>query len=575
MSNNATKPNPNSSSSALKNIDSNVGSNSKRRPHPKSTNGPPSIDVTGTAPPEENKVKTSKMASISSRKVDAEGKPETSSKKRHKKDFTPSSSVSSDDDSDKRSSSTSSSATAFITNPVSCTDSTDQAQSQEALSTERTAKYPPWVTVTADSVISNLKDKLTDITVTMNSFTKKKPMTKAIYDEMILKAGEQDTLLFEIIKKRKLVPDEHLGKYSRVLYPEYKEGHPLSLLCFSWATAGCCSIREAFVTKASRSACPLFTGFCIYVNFHPFSLDYDDGKSLGLDALTGNRRNTNIIIGLYHSMVIETLLPYVDVASTSSKTHDDEFGRLHAQALFDGKILPMGRMPHMELLYNAHLGHIHWNILKEIDISATEREILFMSISSIIQNPERHSSNFNEETALCYLKKIVEENPSCMRDPAYQTYVTKQGESYDEITRIRSAIGSKSGKISTSAAEKYKKGIPLLDNEKRKRDGVVKGGKSATLSKQSHFWSIKGENEDKVLTEASMGDVWKYVETKFKKCCGMRTLKRKLKMFVEENEAKKWTMIDFKKTKKCESLPFTVLYEKNPAYEGCLSANCV
>ena len=174
MSNNATKPNPNSSSSALKNIDSNVGSNSKRRPHPKSTNGPPSIDVTGTAPPEENKVKTSKMASISSRKVDAEGKPETSSKKRHKKDFTPSSSVSSDDDSDKRSSSTSSSATAFITNPVSCTDSTDQAQSQEALSTEQTAeKHPPWVPVTADSVISNLKDKLTDITVTMNSFTKK------------------------------------------------------------------------------------------------------------------------------------------------------------------------------------------------------------------------------------------------------------------------------------------------------------------------------------------------------------------------------------------------------------------
>jgi len=96
-------------------------------------------------------------------------------------------------------------------------------------------------------------------------------------------------------------------------------------------------------------------------------------------------------------------------------------------------------------------------------------------------------------------------------------------ESYDEITRIRSAIGVKggkaSGKTSTSAAEKVKEGIPLFENEKRKRDGDVKGGKAVSLSKQSHFWWIKGETED----EASVGDVYKYAQTNFKKCCSLST----------------------------------------------------
>ena len=78
------------------------------------------------------------------------------------------------------------------------------------------------------------------------------------------------------------------------------------------------------------------------------------------------------------------------------------------------------------------------------------------------------------------------------------------------------------------------------------QDGAVKEGKSLCISRQSHFWCIKGETEDEVLTDASVGDVCKYVETNFKKC-----------------------MIDFKKSKKGESLPFTVQYKDIPAYEGC------
>ena len=433
MSNNATKPNPNSSSSALKNIDSNVGSNSKRRPHPKSTNGPPSIDVTGTAPPEENKVKTSKMASISSRKVDAEGKQETSSKKRHKKDFTPSSSVSSDDDSDKRSS-TSSSATAFLTNPVSCTESTDEAQSQEALSTERTAKYPPWVTVTADSVISSF-DLKNVITMFNNFKANYQEMTKAKYDEMvqIVQAGQTEF--------KELLTAELLREYNPIKLPKFKEGRLFTLLCNSWATKGCCDIREAFVTKANILACPLFTGFCVHIDFHPFSLDYDVGKSLGLDALTGNRQFSNKLVGAYHSMVVAPLMTCVDVASTSSRTNTDAFEQIHWQHSSKFLCLDKG-IPHMEHLYNGWLGHANWDRLKEIDMFASAREIFFRAISSIAQNADGHS-NFNEETVLKFLKGVVEENLSCMYVPAYQTYVTKQGKSYNSITRIRRAISSK------------------------------------------------------------------------------------------------------------------------------------
>ena len=145
---------------------------------------------------------------------------------------------------------------------VSCT----KTQSQEAKKS--------WPSVMADRAISNLKDKLTDITVSMNSFTKngwnQKLMTKDRFDEMILKVGKQDALFFEIIKERKLVPDEHLGKYKHILFPEYKTGHPLSLLCYNWATAGCCSIREAFVTKASRLASPFLpnsVSMSIFIRF--------------------------------------------------------------------------------------------------------------------------------------------------------------------------------------------------------------------------------------------------------------------------------------------------------------------
>ena len=49
-------------------------------------------------------------------------------------------------------------------------------------------------------------------------------------------------------------------------------------------------------------------------------------------------------------------------------------------------------MPHMEVLYNGWLGHCQWDLLKEI---------LFMAITYIIQQPEKIITNFNKETTLC------------------------------------------------------------------------------------------------------------------------------------------------------------------------------
>ena len=58
-----------------------------------------------------------------------------------------------------------------------------------------------------------------------------------------------------------------------------------------------------------------------------------------------------------------------------------------------------------------------------------------------------------------------------------------------------------------AAAEKFKRRETLLEIEQRCHDGVVKGGKSVCLPRQSHFWCIKGETEDKDITDASVGDV--------------------------------------------------------------------
>ena len=49
------------------------------------------------------------------------------------------------------------------------------------------------------------------------------------------------------------------------------------------------------------------------------------------------------------------------------------------------------------------------------------------SIPSICKIDKLHLAH----TVLNFLKGVVKENPSCMRDLAYQTYVTKRGESYN------------------------------------------------------------------------------------------------------------------------------------------------
>jgi len=271
-------------------------------------------------------------------------------------------------------------------------------------------------------------------------------MTEARYDEMLeeLEAGET--------KFKEFLPDALKGEYNHVQIPEYKDKCLFCLLCNSWATKGDHSLLDAFVTKANILACPLFTRFCVHINFHPFSLSYGDGKSIGLDALTGDSQFSNELVGAYHSMVIGPLMTYINVTSTSSRTHSGEFERMHWEQ--STKFLCLGKgIPHMEHLYNAKLAHSNWGLLKEIDMLGSTRELFIRAISSIIQNADGHSK-FTEATVLKFLKGVVEDNPSCMRDPAYQIYVAKKGESYDGIKGIRSEISMKGVKAGGKAKAK-------------------------------------------------------------------------------------------------------------------------
>ena len=80
----------------------------------------------------------------------------------------------------------------------------------------------------------------------------------------------------------------------------------------------------------------------------------------------------------------------------------------------------------MEELYNGLLGHCQWDLLKEI---------LFMAITYIIQQPEKNITNFIEETALCLWQKIIADHPSCVWNIAYKNRrVVRQNQRYLEST---------------------------------------------------------------------------------------------------------------------------------------------
>jgi len=133
------------------------------------------------------------------------------------------------------------------------------------------------------------------------------------------------------------------------------------------------------------------------------------------------------------------------------------------------------------------------------------------------------------------------------------------------------AGGKATGIITATVAEKVEKGETLSKIEQRIHDRRVNGGKSLCIPRQSHFWSTKGENEDKDVTHVSVHEVWKYVVTNFKieKVCSETTLQKKSKEFVEENGKNQLSTVDLKKTKLAKPIPFSVQYEKNLAYKGC------
>ena len=120
------------------------------------------------------------------------------------------------------------------------------------------------------------------------------------------------------------------------------------------------------------------------------------------------------------------------------------------------------------------------------------------------------------------MKGVVEENLSCMHDPAYQTYVTKRGESYNGITRIRSAIGSKGGTvggkacgiIAATAVEKVKNLETFSESEQRVYDVKVMEGKPASIPRQFIFWSTKEKMRIKILHThclAMFGYMWQQI----------------------------------------------------------------
>ena len=80
------------------------------------------------------------------------------------------------------------------------------------------------------------------------------------------------------------------------------------------------------------------------------------------------------------------------------------------------------------------------------------------SIPSICKIDKLHLAH----TVLNFLKGIVKENPSCMHDLAYQTYVTKRGEAYNSIKYIRIAIGSKGGTVGGKAFQWIFNGYALF-----------------------------------------------------------------------------------------------------------------
>lgn len=199
-----------------------------------------------------------------------------------------------------------------------CNCSSDEAQSQNALSTEQPVKHLSWVPFKGDELISslNLKNVIRIFNNFQNAYVE---MTEARYDKMLVELETGET------KFKEFLPDALKGEYNHVQIPDYKDKCLFCLLCNSWAIKGDHSLLDAYVTKANIVACPIFTCFCVHIDFHPFSLPYDNGKTSGLDALTGDSQLSNEIVGAYHSMVIKPLLGFVNVASISSKTHSGEF----------------------------------------------------------------------------------------------------------------------------------------------------------------------------------------------------------------------------------------------------------
>ena len=122
------------------------------------------------------------------------------------------------------------------------------------------------------------------------------------------KDGYQDEMLQELqageTEFKKLLTVSLLGENNPIQILKYKDScRFLCLVCNSWVTKRCYDIREASVTKANILACPLFTWFCVHLDFNPFSLSYDDRKAVGLDVLTGDSEFSNKLMFMFWHMI--------------------------------------------------------------------------------------------------------------------------------------------------------------------------------------------------------------------------------------------------------------------------------
>lgn len=118
-------------------------------------------------------------------------------------------------------------------------------------------------------------------------------------------------------------------------------------------------------------------------------MQYKNGGMIGLRSLLKDPNNAEMIVLLYHGLEngpVKIAMRHASVACLSSKKHEIEFRSYHSEFVLNGKIqIRSGN--HLECLYNplrAAQNMVH----TEIDIRATQRELLVRLLKSKSENPQ-------------------------------------------------------------------------------------------------------------------------------------------------------------------------------------------